>query len=173
MKKVLIITISLLILTLSSYAQERDVVIIKPTNGNNAGNGNSSSKLVCAIFEQFFEFGCANVVGKCQNASGTVTVIIQTKVCVEDLRIDNSGNGNTSNPHNGSAEKMKLFDLDFGFVATGESINIVEMNQLKNKSIVIPNDLIIDNEEMHAIIKEGVYKVKNSKMHTLISIGAE
>ncbi len=115
------------------------------------------------------EDGCAIGALACFAQDGELLLSVSLKICKTTIDLGNPGEGNGQNSNNDPKEKLKLLDLEYSFVLNSTPIDIVELNKLKNKSLVISEDMVLENGDVHAIIKAGTYKVTNGKMRTLIS----
>ncbi|PCJ24916.1 MAG: hypothetical protein COA97_08840 [Flavobacteriales bacterium] len=139
------------------------MIIIKPTHGNNSNP--SGEKLTCKRSQVYWVDDCAVAAIRCKNESGATTINIEIRVCAERI-----GNSPTNNSF--PKESFELIDLVYSFgLGTDGTIDIIELNRLKNMPVVIPNDiLLMEGTETVFVMKAGVYKVENKKLHTLVSV---
>lgn len=149
----------LFLISVSTFAQGKTKIIIKPPTNVDNPNNPVVNKMVCNRVHDSWAGGCYNIGVSCSNGGG-LTVFIHVKSCVRF---------NSNFPDINEVPKIKLVDVEISVVNNEQGIDVVNLQQqYKNGNYEILDEVVQENDEEILIIKPGIYKVTNSKMHVLM-----
>lgn len=156
--------ITLFLFAAITFAQGKTKIVITPTNGNNSNNSDVY-RMSCKRGDGVWLNGCYTVGVYCTNGGG-LSIGVTVKSCLDRIS-DNFPDIIYTIP------RFKLLDLNISIVENTQNIAIVNLQQYKNGSYEILDEIIEETTEEILVIKPGIYKVTNSKMHILIHKQAE